>query len=275
MDDLIDQLRRRAADPNRRVDVRQNVFSAQVTSLDFGSLLGMLGGAAADLKRVVADNQAGRVDPDLVAKAERIGAAMSTPVETTLPSPADPAALERVETDLGFSLPPLLRRIYLKVADGGFGPGGGLLSIAEAAAAYGRLRGGDELPRGRTWPEKLVPLIDRSGGFDCVDASTSDGRIVAWDPEDLAEISGEKAWNRSFSDVAASVEAWLAEWVGGMTQEEQNQELLRKSMIDGARQSRAYFAAMTPEERAAHGFPEVGWESEIANGLGMEDDEPS
>jgi SMI1/KNR4 family protein SUKH-1 len=214
LDDLIDRLQRRAADPERRVDVRQNVFSQQVMSLDLGSLLGMLGGAAADLRRVVADNQAGRVDPDLVAKADRIGAAMSTPVASTLPAPADPAALQAAEAELGVALPPVLRRVYLEVADGGFGPGSGLMSLAAATAAYARLRSGDELPRGRAWSERLVPIREVDPGFDCVDASTPAGRIIAWDPEDLREFSGEKAWNASFSEIAPSVEAWLDEWVG-------------------------------------------------------------
>jgi hypothetical protein len=273
LDDLIHRLRRRAADPDRRVDARQNLFSQQVSSMNLGSLLGMLGGAAADLKRGVADNQAGRIDPELVARADRIGAAMSTPVGTTLPSPADPATVEGAEAELGFALPPVLRRIYIEVADGGFGPGSGLMSIAGATAAYARLRTGDELPRGRAWPERLVPIHEVDPGFDCVDASSPVGRVVAWDPEDLREFSGEKAWNASFSEIAPSVEAWLEEWVGGKTQAEKDQEFMRKMMIDEARRSRAYFAEMTPEERAAYGFPEVGWESQIAGGLGMDEDE--
>ena len=218
IDDLIERLRRRAADPDRRVDFRQNVFSQQVTSMDLSSLLGMLGGAAADLRRVVADNQAGRVDPEIVAKADRIGAAMSTPVATTLPAPADPAALEAAETEIGFALPPVLRRVYLDVADGGFGPGSGLMNLAAATAAYARLRKGDELPRGRVWPERLLPIREVDPGFDSVDASSPAGRIVAWDPEDLREFSGEKTWNASFSEIAPSIEGWLEEWVGGKTQ---------------------------------------------------------
>lgn len=273
LDDLIARVQQRAADPNRRVDVRQNVFSANVMSMDLGSLLGMLGGAAADLKRVVADNQAGRVDPELVTKADRIAADMSTRVETTLPPPAEPPALEQVEAGLGFLLPPVLRRVYLEVADGGFGPGGGLMPVAAAAAAYARLRTGDELPRGRTWPDGLLPVIGSDPGYDCVDASSPEGRIVAWDPDGLGEFSGEKAWNRSFSEVSPSVEAWLEEWVGGKTQAENDQDFMRQMMIDEARRSRAYFGAMTPEERASYGFPEVGWEYQIADGLGMEEDE--
>jgi hypothetical protein len=45
---------------------------------------------------------------------------------------ASPATLEQVAEDeerLGFSLPALLRQVYLQVGDGGFGPGYGLFSL--------------------------------------------------------------------------------------------------------------------------------------------------
>jgi hypothetical protein len=271
-DELIRRLRVRAADPERRVDVRQDSFSARVMSLDLGSLFGALGSAAADLRRVVADNQAGRVDPEMVAKANRIGAQMATPVEAVLSPPASSALVDRVEAELGFSLPALHRRVYSEVGDGGFGPHGGLLGIQAAAAAYARMRAGTGLPRGRTWPERLLPVVAVDVGFDCVDCSSADGPVVAWDPEELGEFSGEKAWTRSFSQVAPSVEAWLTEWVGGKTQAEEHEELMRQAMIDGVRQSRAYFAAMTPEQRAEYGLPETGWESQIGGHLGLDDD---
>jgi hypothetical protein len=43
--------------------------------------------------------------------------------------PASLESLERVESELGFRLPDLLRRMYLEVGDGGFGPGYGLLAL--------------------------------------------------------------------------------------------------------------------------------------------------
>ena len=272
LDDLFERLRQRAADPNRRVDVRQDAFSAQVTSLDLGSLMGMLGQAASDLKQVVANNQAGLVDPTLTAKANLIQEQMTTPVTHDLPVPADPAVLDRVEAAIGFALPAALRRAYLEVADGGFGPHGGLLGVEAAASTLAALRSGDQLPRGRKWPHRLLPLVKVDPGYDCVDASTPEGTIIAWDPEDLGEFSGENAWNRSFSKVAPSVEAWLAEWVGGRTQAEEHEDMMRKAMIDSVRQSRAYFAAMTPEQRAEYGLPETGWEKQIGGQLGLDDE---
>jgi hypothetical protein len=259
-DELIGRLRARAADPERRVDVRPSQFMAGISTLDLGGLMGMLGSISGDLKRVVAANQAGTpVDPTLHAKAQAIGAAMSTPMPAGLPPPADPAVIARTESTLGFALPPFLRRVYLEVADGGFGPGTGLLGIQAAVAAYARLRSGDELPRGRSWPERLLPVAERDPGSYCVDASSDGGRVVDWDPEELAEFSGEKAFAKSFTEIAPSVEAWLAEWAGGKTQAEQQAEIMQRAMADAARQSRAYFAGMTPEQKAAYGLTDDEW----------------
>jgi hypothetical protein len=46
-------------------------------------------------------------------------------------------AIARVASRLGFSLPPLLQRLYLEVADGGFGPGYGLFPAEEHASGEG------------------------------------------------------------------------------------------------------------------------------------------
>jgi hypothetical protein len=261
-DQLVERLRARAADPERRVDVRPSQFMAGISTLDLGGLMGMLGSVSGDLQRVVAANQAGApIDATLHARAEAFGASMSTPVATSLPAPADPAALSAAEAALGFAFPPFLRRAWGEVADGGFGPGGGLLGVDAAVAAYARLRTGEELPRGRSWPDRLLPVVERDPGFYSVDCSTSEGRVVDWDPEELGERSGEQAFAKSFSQVAPSVEAWLGEWVGGKTQAEEHAELMQQAMADAKRQSQAYFASMTPDQKAAYGLSDEEWRS--------------
>jgi len=49
-DDLIDRPRARAADPERRVDVRPSQFMAGVSTMDLGGLMGMLGSVSGDLQ---------------------------------------------------------------------------------------------------------------------------------------------------------------------------------------------------------------------------------
>ena len=261
-DELIERLRVRAADPERRADVRQSQFMAGIQTLDLGGLMGMLGSVSGDLQRVVASNQAGKpVDPTLHATAEAFGVAMNTPVETTLAAPASPGDVDRAEAALGFGLPSFLRRVYLEIADGGFGPGGGLLSVAGAVAAWERMRTGEELPRGRAWPEALLPVVERDPGFYCVDCSSAVGRVVDLDPEELAEYSGEKAFAKSFSEEAPSVEAWLETWVGSRTQAEQQADMMQVAMSKAMAESRAYFKSMTPEQKAAYGLTDDEWGS--------------
>jgi len=270
-DELIGRLQTRAADPERRVDVRQSQFMAGVSTLDLGGLMGILGSVSGDLQRVVAANQAGApIDPSLHAKAQAFGASMSTPVATSLPAVASPEALAALEAAIGAPLPPFLRRVYAEVADGGFGPGGGLLGAAAAGAAYGRMRDGTELPRGRTWPDGLLPVVERDPGYYCVDCTSPEGRVVDWDPEELAEFSGEKAFAASFSQEAPSVEAWLESWVGGKTQAEQHAEMMQSAMAKAQAQTQAYWRNMTPEQRASYGLSDAAMRQ-----LMGEDDDPS
>jgi hypothetical protein len=272
-DELLARLRRRAADPQRRTTERPSQFAAQTRSMDFGSLLSMLGSVSSDLDRVVAANRSGLVDPAGSARAQAFDDAMRTPASSSLPEPATPAALSQAEAVIGTALPPVLRRAYLEIADGGFGPGEGLLSLDEVIAARAELQRGEVLPRGRRWPDGLIPVVDHHPGFTCVE--TTSGRVLDWDPEGLSERSSEARFLRSFREEASSVEAWLDHWASSRTVEERMADVMRQSQIDGARRSRAEIAKKTPEERAQMGLPEVGWEKVVWGGIGLdEDDDP-
>jgi hypothetical protein len=279
MDDLIGRLRTRAADPKRRTDAPQSISTSgpggTLTTMfgKAGALGGLsLGSLMSDLRRVVAANQAGRpIDAGVASRVEAMAAGMSTDNSTDLTTPASIAALDVAETSVGFAFPPHLRRLYAEVADGGFGPGGGLLAVDRAVAIYRDLRSDSPLPRGRTWPERLLPLIDRQPGYDALEVDT--GRVVGWDPEGLTEYAAPNAWQRSFSEVSPSLEAWLGEWLDARPAHEVLQERVNATLIEDARRSRALIAAKTPKERRAMGLPDVGWERVVWGGLGLEDDE--
>jgi hypothetical protein len=271
LDDLVRRLRGRAADPARRVDVAVSRFDAGVRALDLGGLMGQLGSIGALLQRTVDANRAGRVDPEGHDAALRVQSDMATPASPDVSPPADEATLDAAEARLGFALPPVLRRVYLEVADGGFGPGTGLFATARIVTEYEKLRAEPYLPRGPRWPDGLLPIVDRDPGFDCVDAGS--GRVVGWDPEGLSERSGDRAWQRTFTEIAPSLEAWLDEWVGSKTVQEQMAERLAESQLAEARKARAAIRAKTPEERAAMGLPAVGWERIVWGGLGWNGDE--
>lgn len=272
LDALIARLRARAADPERRADVIVDAFSAQVRTMDLGSLMGMGRSVAGDLGRLLGQiRTTGTVSPDLQARAESIGQLMSTPARPDLPAVATGAAVAQAEATLGRRLPDALRRAWLEVANGGVGPGSGLLSVEAATQAYADMRRDPEGPRGATWPEGLLPVVAFDPGYDCVDLDS--GKVITWDPEDLTERSGEAAWRRTFREVAPSVEAWLTTWVGSKTQAEQVAERMAASQVEQARAARAHIAAMTPEARAAMGLPEVGWERVVWGGIGLDEDE--
>jgi SMI1/KNR4 family protein SUKH-1 len=270
VDHLIEKLRMRAADAERRTDVQVSQFDNTFRTLDLGSLLTMGRSLGADLRRVVAANQAGQVDRRGAARAEAIEQAMATRIEHDLPAPASTAEVEAVEASLGVGLPVALRRVYTEVADGGFGPGEGLLSLSQVVDAYRELQSEGQMPRGRSWPHGLLPVVSRDPGWDCVDATT--GRVITWDPEELVERSSEARFQRSFTEIASSVEAWLTDWVGSKTQAESMQERLQESQVTAAREARASIGRMTPEQRAAMGLPAVGWERVVWGGIGLDEE---
>jgi SMI1 / KNR4 family (SUKH-1) len=277
LDELIPRLRARAADPERRTSARPSQLFAEVRSMGLGGLLSMGRSVAADLGRVVAANQAGTVDAHGAARAMDLHAAMRTPAPSVLPGPADPAAIAVVEARLGVTLPPAVRRIYGEVADGGFGPGEGLLPLDAVVDVFERLRAPDAMPRGRAWPAGLVPLVSMDPGWDCVDAAT--GRVIAWDPEELTERSSETAFARAFRELFPSVEAWLSDWVGSKTQAEAQAEMMTHYLSPAyqaqqAREAREAIGRLSLEERRAMGLPDEGWEQVVWGGAGWEEPEP-
>jgi hypothetical protein len=267
-DGLIEQLRARAADPKGRTEYVPSVFETSVRSMSLGGLMSFGQSVADSLRRVVDSNQAGRMpDPDVMGTAEQFERDMSTPAPAGSLRRALPADVEAAEAALGVSLPAFLRRLYLEVADGGFGPGRGLLSLERLVREARELRKGDVLPRGRTWPAALLPLVDRDPGWYCIDIAT--GAIVEWDPEDLAERSSEERFRRSFTDVSPSIETWLAKWLRKMaaadrkpSEEERWARMAARAQTpEGmARQearTRRYLAQMSPEDRRKFGFDEL------------------
>lgn len=228
-DQLIARLRARASDPVRRVDVASGTMAFGTRLLDMSALL----------------------------RGE-----VTAPRPTPLPPPADAASLARAEARLGFPLPPFTRRIYLEVADGGFGPGDGLLSITQVVNTYAELRNETPGPPGTEWPEGLVPLEGDEAAFTCVERTT--GRVVAydaeellehWDPDHPNEADGKRGWNKCFREIAPSIESWLDTWLGTPTVSEQ----IARRMADplethrkNLRESIARYEAMTPEERRRH-----------------------
>jgi SMI1/KNR4 family protein SUKH-1 len=272
MDELVARLRARIVDPSRRVDRRTNAFSQQVRTMSLGQLLGSGRSIAADLQRVVAINQAGAPMPlDIIGKVDQLEAAMQTSPTGTLRPPADADDIAAAEAVLGFPLRAEMRTLWTRVADGGFGPGPGLLPLADAVRRYRDLTSEPQGEGGQRWPAALVPIVAYDGdGFDCLDQD--DGRIIGFDPQDLGRGRSDKAWQRGFREVAPSLAAFLTEWLDRPDPETALRERMEASMREHARASRDAIRKMSPEERAAMGLPESGWEHVVWGGLGLDED---
>jgi hypothetical protein len=266
LDELIARLRERAADPARRTTSRPSELTAEVRTLDLGGLLSMGRSLGGQLRAVVDANRAGRVDEAGVAAARDLERRMETPAPSILPAPADDEWITTIEGRLDVALPSALRRVYAEVADGGFGPGEGILPLAEIVTQYEELTSPGMLPRGRTWPEGLLPLVAMDPGWDCVDAST--GRVVAWDPEDLDERVSDRRWAASFRTMHGTVEAWLTDWLGSRTAAEVREIELASMRRTGAWTHIRALQGLSEEQRASFGLA-PGWEPEMAARMGV------
>ncbi len=257
--DLIYRLQVRAADPARRVDAPQSRMGASIASMGLSDMFGMMGSLAGDLSRVVGANRSGQPLPgDLVERADELGSAMTESIESELPPAATVAALDRAEAELGQPLPAAFREIYAAVADGGFGPGSGLLALDVILTTYRELLADPPAPLGLAWPARMVPIVIVDPGYYCLELPG--GRVIDWDPEESYERQDEAGWAETFQDLAADLETWLSEWVRSRTPAEERADAMTRMRREAMRETRERIAAMTPAERAAVGLPEEGWE---------------
>ena len=135
--------------------------------------------------RLLADH--GGVTDDDVFDAVRV--LVNDPRRRVSPAPASPQAVSAAEDAVGASFPPLLRRLYLEVANGGFGPSGGILGVGG-----GPLEGPwadsivDVLQMFRSGPEQhrtpvgVAPLLNWGCAlWSLLDCRDSVGRMWGWD----------------------------------------------------------------------------------------------
>ncbi|MGD8720084.1 MAG: SMI1/KNR4 family protein [Candidatus Zixiibacteriota bacterium] len=160
------------------------------------------------------------------------------------------------EKELGFALPPLLKRVYTEIGNGGFGPGYGLNGLsagldeegypASLEALYAALR--EEPPQGfSSWPEGFIPLCTWGCAIDsyvdCTDAkyavsvfnpeshcldsgnvtatlTTADGEVIELDSlEELGLTSPGASSEKPASGLVRhkeTLEEWLAAWARGV-----------------------------------------------------------
>lgn len=308
-EDLIARLRARAADPKRRSDA---IEALQATLQDMagpgpkptrialgegagdglGGLMQLLAGALCSGRgfnpQAIAERIAEDVRSGKTSMEEALGgAARGTGMEIyegeippgapgELPPPAPDAAIAAAESALGRPLPADLKQLYGAIADGGFGPGTGFLSLTALAAQYRAFRAEPQGPGDEAWPAHLLPVVPVDMGEACYDLDS--GRIVCWDREELpdedaeaeeAEAAGE-AWARSFKPWADSLADWLEAWLAQPPLAEQLAAQHESGLIENVRIAIAALRDMTPEQRAEMGLPEEGWEEQVCWNHGVD-----
>ncbi len=157
-------------------------------------------------------------DPRLAVDA----ATWVEPMPTIAP-PATHAEVDAAEAALGFAIPPLLRRLYTEVGNGGFGPSYGLEGVptipstpytADIVALYEMYN--SEPPAEHpsdVWPRGWVPLI--GGGclyMECVDFLNPPHAVAMFDGNDC---DFEQPVTASLTPVAASLAERLEAWLAG------------------------------------------------------------
>jgi hypothetical protein len=136
--------------------------------------------------------------------------------------PALGTAVVSTERRLGFSVPKSLRKIYLNVANGGFGPGYGVMGVEggftddmghTVADLYASYRRSDPEDATWQWPEQFLPICH----WGCVIYSVVDcGRDPS--PIYFADVSAKEPGEPMETILQLhkpSFEAWLGDWLDG------------------------------------------------------------
>ncbi len=136
-----------------------------------------------------------------------------------LPAVASEAALLATEHSIEFALPPLLRRMYKEIANGGFGPGYGLIGVAGGFT--------DDLGRSITniftdknspdfqkyfpdWPIKSLSICHWGCAmYSVVDCSTTEYQMFHFEPNNLDIADYLMPHDRTFDE-------YMTAWADGV-----------------------------------------------------------
>ncbi len=136
----------------------------------------------------------------------------SSHFDTMLPSPANAKEIATTENELSLHLPDLLKKLLTEIANGGFGPGYGLLGTScghsdsdDRALLELRdfLRSTAE-SSGNQWEPSFLPICEwGSSVWSCIDCGTSDSRMYTLD-------------ETGFTKTRHTLHTWLEGWCNGV-----------------------------------------------------------
>ena len=263
--DLFRRIAERAGDPMRRTAMAG--AQANATPLDMGQLMadfqkhappqshgllgalgkmqGMLGGAVPGFT--------------MMGPGGMMNVGMPTGPQPLTPPPGE-QALENAEAVIGRPLPDEVKRLYA-IGDGGFGPGEGLMPLADLVERYRELTREPYGPLGQDWPKNLLPLFAENPVLGCIDLDS--GEMVAWDPEEIEDEDSDEDWQRSFKVEHPSLAARMQEWLGEDTVEETMRREMRASQDKMADEWIERLEKQSEAARAGHGFSGPDWREQV------------
>lgn len=265
--DLFRRIAERANDPVRRTYMAG--ASAKAQSLDFGSLMadfqkhappqaqGLLG-AFGKMQSLFGGQMPGfsMMGPGGMAN---VGGGAPAGLQPLAAAPSE-QALGEAEAAIGRPLPDEVQQLFA-IGDGGFGPGEGLLPLAEMVSRYREMTREPYGPLGQDWPKQLLPLFDENPILSCIDMDS--GEIVAWDPEEIEDEESDEDWQRSFKVEHPSLAALLQDWLGEETVEEMMQREMRASQGRMADEWIERLEKQSESARAGHGFTGPDWREQV------------
>jgi hypothetical protein len=143
--------------------------------------------------------------------------------------PISVEAFENEERRLGIRLPPLLKRLYTEVGNGGFGPGYGLLSMTPLSSAdhpifyfYSTFRAARNKYQAE-WAEGIVPINDWGDLIlSCVDisANCADPPVVRFEPNmpkaaTFDYLNGARFRGAGMIPESEKMSTWFEDWING------------------------------------------------------------
>jgi hypothetical protein len=123
---------------------------------------------------------------------------------------AAPETIQRAEARLGFSLPSFLKRCYIEIANGGFGPAYGLFGIENGHRSdwgdivdFYQVIERDYKSEGRIWTPALLPFCEYGCAiFWCVKCDSS---------EEICTLDQGKVWPQDYG-----LETFFEMWLNGV-----------------------------------------------------------
>ena len=136
--------------------------------------------------------------------------------------PVSEKIIQQAEQKLGQPLPQILKILFSSIANGGFGPGYGIVGLDgghptdegdSSVGLYTKYSEADPEDPHWHWPSGLLPFCHWGCAiYSCVDCTTADGQIIWFDPN-AHEL--DETWGMAFRKQGVGIREFLVEWASG------------------------------------------------------------